>query len=81
MAVVLRVRGSVYAEFELVGGPFDKTFDLMMKRPGERARSLLTVTVVDDKLLYSTAGNVPVLGGDGKEVEIASTTSTTPVDE
>lgn len=67
----LMYHGQVWGEFRLASTPFGKVVKLQLRRDTDFV-DLLEMTIVGGKLLYATAGNVPVLGGevehaDGKE--------------
>ena len=62
MSATLRAHGSAWAVFDLTTTDLGKTVTLWMRRDGTPT-PLLEMTVVDNRLLYSTVGNKPVLGG------------------
>lgn len=62
MSHKLYQHGAIWAEFDLMPGPFGKTLTLIMRRAGETSyRSILTITAIGNQLLYTSEGNVPVL--------------------
>jgi hypothetical protein len=60
-SVCLRQHGLLCAEFTLDSGPFDKTIKLLMQQPGKPPSVLLELTMLGEKLVYSSLNNQPVI--------------------
>jgi hypothetical protein len=69
--VVLRQHGSICAEFILDSGPLDKSIRLYMRQTGKPATILVEMTMLGDKLVYSSAGNQPVIKQGEEQIEHA----------
>ena len=83
MSVILRYHGRAWAEFEVVSDSSGRAVSLRMRR-NDHVSSLIDFTVVNDALVYSTATNVPMLGGtrsEGKEESEFAKTSHTRMDK
>jgi len=69
-SVFLRQRGSICAELRLDSGSLDKTVKLLILRPGEtKLTVLLEMSMLGDRLIYSSQGNQEVLNQGKVEVE------------
>lgn len=62
MSATLRVHGTAWAIFDVQASALGKTVTLWMHRD-KQIIPLLEMTVVNDRLLYSTVNDKPVLGG------------------
>jgi hypothetical protein len=68
MAAILRKHGLAWAELDVIETALGKSVQLIMRRDSKQV-VLLEIAAIGDQIVYSSAGNKPVLGGAAQHAE------------